>query len=64
MSAVLAYAFFGLDQLGDELEEPFGLDQNDLPLDALVRGIEIDLRDALGEQPLPEPLQPRHYLLQ
>lgn len=64
VSAVLAYAFFGLDQLGDELEEPFGLDQNDLPLDALVRGIEIDLRDALGEQPLPEPLQPRHYLLQ
>ncbi len=64
VSAVLAYAFFGLDHLGDELEEPFGLAPNDLPLDALVRGIEIDLRDALGEHPLPEPLQPRDYVLQ
>jgi len=64
VSAVLAYAFFGLDQLGDELEEPFGLAPNDLPLDALVRGIEIDLRDALGERPLPEPLLPRDYVLQ
>ncbi len=64
VSAVLAYAFFGLDHLGDELEEPFGLAPNDLPLDALVRGIEIDLRDALGERPLPEPLQPRDYVLQ
>ena len=64
VSAVLAYAFFGLDQLGEEMEEPFGLESNDLPLDAMVRTIEIDLLDSLGVQPLPEPLQPRHYLLQ
>ena len=64
VSAVLAYAFFGLDQLGEEMEEPFGLEPNDLPLDAMVRTIEIDLLDSLGVQPLPEPLQPRHYLLQ
>lgn len=64
VSALLAYAFFGLDQLGEEMEEPFGLQPNDLPLDALVRTIEIDLLDVLGERPLPEPLQPRGYLLQ
>jgi putative membrane protein len=64
VSAVLAYAFFGLDQLGEEMEEPFGLESNDLPLDAMVRIIEIDLLDSLGIQPLPEPLQPRQYLLQ
>lgn len=64
VSAVLAYAFFGLDQLGEEMEEPFGLESNDLPLDAMVRTIEIDLLDSLGVQPLPEPLQPRQYLLQ
>ncbi|MCW4454398.1 hypothetical protein OK348_06275 [Flavobacterium sp. MXW15] len=64
VSAVLAYAFFGLDRLGEEMEEPFGLQPNDLPLDALVRTIEIDLLDALGERPLPEPLQPRDYVLQ
>jgi putative membrane protein len=64
VSAVLAYAFFGLDQLGEEMEEPFGLEPNDLPLDALVRTIEIDLLDSLGVRPLPEPLQPQRYLLQ
>ena len=64
VSAVVAYAFFGLDQLGEEMEEPFGLESNDLPLDAMVRTIEIDLLDSLGVQPLPEPLQPRQYLLQ
>ncbi|MEN5272216.1 bestrophin family protein [Stenotrophomonas lactitubi] len=64
LSAVLAYAFFGLDQLGEEMEDPFGLEPNDLPLDALVRTIEIDQLDALGERPLPEPLLPQGYLLQ
>ncbi|AWH55171.1 bestrophin [Stenotrophomonas sp. ESTM1D_MKCIP4_1] len=64
LSAVLAYAFFGLDQLGEEMEEPFGLEPNDLPLDAMVRTIEIDQLDALGERPLPEPLLPQGYLLQ
>ncbi len=64
VSILLAYAFFGLDHLGEELEEPFGLEPNDLPLDAMVRTVEIDVLDALGERPLPEPLQPQGYLLQ
>ena len=42
----------------------FGLEPNDLPLDALVRTIEIDQLDALGERPLPAPLLPQGYLLQ
>ena len=44
-------------------EDPFGLEPNDLPLDALARTIEIDLLDALGERPLPAPLEPRGYVL-
>lgn len=60
---IVAYTFFGLDALGDELEEPFGRADNDLPLDALVRGLEIDLLEALGVQPLQPPLQPRGYVL-
>lgn len=63
VSMLLAYAFFGLDQLGEETEEPFGTEPNDLPLDALVRTIEIDLLDSLGVRPLPAPLQPRDYQL-
>lgn len=56
--AIVAYTFFGLDALGDEIEEPFGLAPNDLPLDAICRTIEIDLRAALGETELPPPLLP------
>lgn len=63
LSMVMAYAFFGLDQIGEELEEPFGLAANDLPIDALVRTIEIDQREALGERDLPPPLLPRDYVL-
>ena len=59
-SVLLAYAFFGLDALGDELEQPFGLMPNHLPLDALVRIIEIEMLQALGETALPEPLAPEN----
>ncbi len=60
---VVAYTFFGLDALGDQLEEPFGLQDHGLPLDALARIIEIDFREGLGEKDLPERLQPVEYLL-
>jgi ion channel-forming bestrophin family protein len=56
--AIVAYTFFGLDALGDEIEEPFGLADNHLPLDALCREIEINLLEALGEKELPPPLVP------
>lgn len=64
VTAVVGYTFFGLDALGDELEQPFGFDVNDLPLDALVRLIERDLRAALGETDLPPALVPVDFLLQ
>jgi putative membrane protein len=61
--AIVAYTFFGLDALGDEIEEPFGSDSNDLPLDAMCRTIEIDLRESLGDPDIPAPLQPVNYWL-
>lgn len=63
MTALVAYTFFGLDALGDELEEPFGTAQNDLPLDAITRIIEIDLGEYRGLEKLPEPLQAQDFLL-
>lgn len=60
---IVAYTFFGLDALGDEIEEPFGNLPNDLTLDAICRGIEINLRDSLGEAHELTPLQPVNYCL-
>jgi putative membrane protein len=61
--AIVAYTFFGLDALGDEIEEPFGLAANHLPLDALCQQIEITLREALGETDLPAQMQPVNFRL-
>ena len=61
--AIVAYTFYGLDALGDELEEPFGVESNDLALDSICRGIEISMCQALGDPQLPAPLEPVNYQL-
>lgn len=61
---VVSYAFFGLDIVGDEIEQPFGYDPNDLPLSTISRMIEINLRQRLGEKDLPSPLTPKNESLQ
>ncbi|WP_166425437.1 bestrophin family ion channel [Paraglaciecola sp. 20A4] len=62
-SAIIAYTFFGLDALSEELAEPFGLSANHLPLHAISRTIEINLLDILGEKPLPEPIKAQDHRL-
>jgi putative membrane protein len=54
-TVVIAYCFFGLDELSQELEDPFGDEANDLALDALCRVCEIAVYEALGEPPPPLP---------
>jgi putative membrane protein len=61
--AIVAYTFFGLDAVGDEISEPFGECSNHLPLNALCRTIEIDMREALGETAIPPALTPVDYQL-
>ncbi|MBA1195115.1 bestrophin [Pseudomonas entomophila] len=60
---LVSYTFFGLDAIGNELEDPFGHEENDLATDALVRTLERDILAALGQTPLPEPLTPRGHVL-
>ncbi len=62
-AAVLAYAFFGLDALGEELEAPFGESQNALPINALQRATERAVLATLGDADLPPPLEPVDHLL-
>jgi putative membrane protein len=62
-TGLVAYAFFGLDALGDELEDPFGDHFNALPLLALARTIEINLLEAIDAEEIPEFLQPRDSVL-
>jgi putative membrane protein len=59
-TALVVYSFFGLDALSEELEDPFGTGNNDLPLDFLCRVDEISVFEALGEPP-PPLLAPDNY---
>ena len=63
VTLIVSYAFFGLDSLGAEIEEPFGMDHHDLPLSALCRTVEINLRQQLEESDLPEVMTPVDYIL-
>ncbi|WP_313400033.1 bestrophin family protein [Acinetobacter variabilis] len=53
---LIAYMLLGLDELSAELEEPFGLQDNDLPLDSIVRLIERETLSSLGQE-LPEAIK-------
>lgn len=62
-TAIVSYTFFGLDEIGDDLEDPFGFDENDLPCNAIVRTLEREILAALGEVDLPPALEPVEYVL-
>ncbi|WP_274584838.1 bestrophin family protein [Neisseria leonii] len=49
----LSYLLLGLDELSHQLEDPFGADHHDLPLDTLVRMIERETLNLMA-RPLPE----------
>ena len=46
---VLAYTFFGLDALGDQIEDPFDILPNDLPLDAYCLTVKNELVALVGD---------------
>jgi putative membrane protein len=57
-SLTIGYVFILLEYLGKHLENPFNNSPNDTPIDALSRTIEINLKEVLGEDDLPEAIQP------
>ena len=56
-NALVAYTFFGLDELSGQLECPFGEDDHCLALDSVCRIIEVSAAEALGKAS-PELLKP------
>jgi len=60
---VLAWVFYTMEVIGDNSEDPFENTINDVPMTALCRTIEIDLRDMLDEDNLPEGIKPENGVL-
>ena len=63
MTLLVAWVFHTMDKIGEATENPFEGGPNDVPISAMSRAIEIDLRDMADETSLPEAHQPVHNIL-
>ncbi len=55
---MVGYVFVTLDKIQSLLKNPFDNTIADTPMTSLCRTIEIDLKQMLGEQDIPEPIKP------
>ncbi len=49
--ALVSFALFGIEEIGVEIENPFGYDHNDLPLDKICRTIENNIEEFIASEP-------------
>ncbi len=62
-TVIVSWVFTSMEKVGEATENPFEGGANDIPMAALSRTIEIDLRDMLDESQLPEPITPTNNIL-
>lgn len=62
-STLICWVFHTMEKIGTSTENPFEGGPNDVPITALSRTIEIDLREMLEEVELPSPVQTQHHIL-
>jgi putative membrane protein len=52
---LIVYVLYGIEEIGVEIEDPFGHDENDLPLEDFCKMIETNLRGVLAKAPSASP---------
>ncbi len=57
-SAIVGFMFLILNEIGDDLENPFSGDVHDVPMSAVTRTVEIDLLQTIGAAEVPPPITP------
>lgn len=62
-SALVCWVFTTMEKSGESTENPFEGSANDVPITAMSRGIEIDLREMLDDPDVPPALQPVNNVL-
>jgi len=62
-TVLVGWVFLTMELVGDYSENPFEGMANDIPMLALCRTIEIDLREMLGEEEIPEAVSPQKGIL-
>ena len=48
---MISFTLFGIEAIGIEIENPFGHDSNDLPLDAICHTMGLNLEDLMTLNP-------------
>ncbi len=49
VTLLIAYVMYGIEEIGVEIEDPFDVDDNDLPLEQICQSIEENLKGLLAE---------------
>jgi ion channel-forming bestrophin family protein len=49
--ALVSFTLFGIEAIGVEIENPFGTDPNDLPLDKICDAVERNIEDLISMEP-------------
>lgn len=62
-SVLISWIFTTMEKVGSNSEDPFEGRVNDVPMTALCRTIEIDLKDMLDEENLPEKVSAKDNIL-
>lgn len=62
-TVIVSWVFTSMEKVGEATENPFEGGANDIPMAALSRTIEIDLRDMLDENQLPNPIASTNNIL-
>lgn len=55
---LVSFVFFGIEEIGVEIENPFGTDENDLPLEAICETIQGNVLALAGDALPPQPRPP------
>ncbi|MGB3402399.1 MAG: bestrophin family ion channel [Microcoleaceae cyanobacterium] len=51
IAAVISFTLLGIEEIGREIENPFGYDKNDLPLDDICQTMLINIEDLISIHP-------------
>lgn len=55
---VIGWVFFLVDGIGDYMQDPFEENRNSTPISTIARTLEINLRELIEDQDIPEALKP------
>lgn len=62
-SVLAGWVFTTMEKIGESSENPFEGSANDIPITAMSRSIEVDLREMLGEKDIPAIINPHNNIL-